>query len=287
MKDFNDLIISAFRDPNFKLAAAADDMDADATAEASLIDRFNAAISARKDIKLEYQIRKMFHDAKSFIESKTGQTPPNALTIRDGKYFLTTIPDPKIKQFYETILVRIVDNLEKTSSAASIVPTSPATSTTETSSSSSAPEIQTPKETSLKIEINTADHKVYELFNDVQIGYYPDSGGIKIDDIGAGAIRIYIFPKNGTWKMMPIEQKGTFLNGKQVEAKEITLNKGDFIFFSKTRIKILDMIEKNEGSGTWDPMNTPEPGGFFGDSIDISSDTSSGGYGGFGGRRIW
>ena len=73
MNDFDNLIIEAFRDKNFKFAAEASDLDPEGSALAILNERLNAALKARNnDIELVNKIYNVYLKALSFLMNKLG-----------------------------------------------------------------------------------------------------------------------------------------------------------------------------------------------------------------------
>ena len=249
MNDFDNLIIEAFRDQNFKFAAEAPDLDPEASALAILNARLDAALKARNnDIELVNKIYNVYLKALSFLMNKLGYEvdAPFSDNTANDVFVLSNTGNPEADKFYQALMVNILDRLGESSAPAS---TSPASETTpETTSTTSEPKEREFKKTKLviSIQIETQPPKNYTILNAISIGSRPDAG-ITIEDTGAAADHIYFLNDlYGTWKVMPIYAKGTYLNGQPIEPEESELAENDMIYFSKTKVKILKIEDATE-----------------------------------------
>ena len=250
MNDFDNLIIEAFRDKNFKFAAEAPDLDPEVSALAILNERLNAALKARNDdIELVPKIYSIFRKAQSFLISRLGTevNTPFSYNKDNDVYVLSNTGNPQADKFYQALMVNILDRLGESASPAS---TSPASETSpETTSTTSEPKELEIKKTKLVISIQTGTQAPmnYTILNATSIGSRPSDGGITIEDIDAAANHIYFLSDLfGTWKVMPIYAKGTYLNGQPIEPNYSELAENDMIYFSKTRVKILKIEDATE-----------------------------------------
>ena len=254
MNDFDNLIIEAFRDKNFKFAAEAPDLDPEVSALAILNERLDAALKARNyDEKLVNQIYKIYLKALSFLMKKLGYEvdAPFSDNTANDVFVLSNTGNPEADKFYQALMVNILERLGESASPASTSPSSLTTpeTTSETTSTTSEPKELEIKKTKLVISIRTGTQAPinYTILNPISIGSRPSDGGITIEDTGAAADHIYFLSDEyGTWKVMPIYAKGTYLNGQPIEPKESELAENDMIFFSNTRVKILKIEDATE-----------------------------------------
>lgn len=254
MNDFDNLIIEAFRDKNFKFAAEAPDLDPEVSALAILNERLDAALKARKyDEKLVKKIYSIFIKAQSFLINKlsTEVNTPFSYNEDNDVYVLSNTGNPQADKFYQALMVNILERLGESSAPASTSPaseTSPET-TPETTSTTSEPKEREFKKTKLviSIQIGTQAPKNYTILNAISIGSRPTDTGITIEDTGAKADHIYFLNDlYGTWKVMPIQAKDTYLNGQPIKSDYSELEENDLIFFSNTRVKILKIEDATE-----------------------------------------
>ena len=253
MNDFDNLIIEAFRDKNFKFAAEASDLDPEVSALAILNGRLDAALKARNyDEKLVNKIYNVYLKALSFLMNKLGYEvdAPFSDNTANDVFVLSNTGNPEADKFYQALMVNILERLGESASPASTTPASltrPET-TPETTSTTSEPKEREFKKTKLviSIQIETQPPKNYTILNAISIGSRPDAG-ITIEDTGAAADHIYFLNDlYGTWKVMPIYAKGTYLNGQPIEPEESELAENDMIYFSKTKVKILKIEDATE-----------------------------------------
>ena len=263
MNEFDNLIIEAFRDKNFKFAAEAQDMDPEASALAILNERLDAALKARNyDEKLVNQIYKIYLKALSFLMKKLGYEvdAPFSYNTANDVFVLSNTGNPEADKFYQALMVNILDRLGESSAPTSPASTSPASTspastspasetTPETTSTTSEPKEPEFKRTKLVISIQTGTQAPmnYTILNATSIGSRPSDAGITIEDTGAAADHIYFLNDlYGTWKVMPIYAKDTYFNGQPIEPNYSELAENDMIFFSKTKVKILKIEDATE-----------------------------------------
>ena len=254
MNDFDNLIIEAFRDKNFKFAAEAPDLDPEASALAILNARLDAALKARNnDIELVNKIYNVYLKALSFLMNKLGYEvdAPFSYNTANDVFVLSNTGNPEADKFYQALMVNILERLGESASPASTSPSSLTTpeTTSETTSTTSEPKEREYKKTKLVISIQTETQAPmnYTILNAISIGSRPSYGGITIEDTGAAADHIYFLSDEyGTWKVMHIYAKGTYLNGQPIEPEESELAENDMIYFSKTKVKILKIEDATE-----------------------------------------
>ena len=250
MNEFDNLIIEAFRDKNFKFAAEAPDLDLEVSALAILNERLNAALKARNDdIELVPKIYNIFIKAQNFLMKKLGYEVDTTFSYNgtNDVYVLSNTGNPEADKFYQALMVNILDRLGESASPASPSPTSE--TTPETTSTTSEPKELEIKKTKLVISIQTGTQAPmnYTILNATSIGSRPSDGGITIEDIDAAANHIYFLSDLfGTWKVMPIYAKDTYFNGQPIEPNYSELAENDMIFFSKTKVKILKIEDATE-----------------------------------------
>jgi len=250
MNDFENLIIEAFRDKNFKFAAEAPDLDPEGSALAILNERLDAALKARKyDTELVNKIYNVYLKALSFLMNKLGYEvdAPFPYNTANDVFVLSNTGNPQADKFYQALMVNILDRLGESSAPTSTSPTSE--TTPETTSTTSEPKEREIKRTKLVISIQTGTQAPtnYTILNAISIGSKPSEAGITIEDINAAANHIYFLTDlYGTWKVIPIQAKDTYLNGKPIEPNYSELAENDMIYFSNTRVKILKIEDATE-----------------------------------------
>ena len=172
MNEFDNLIIEAFRNKNFKFAAEATDLDPEVSALAILNQRLNAALKARNnDIELVQKIYNVYLKALSFLMSKLGYEvdAPFSDNKANDVFVLNNTGNPQADKFYQALMVNILDRLGESSAPAS---TSPASETSpETTSTTSEPKEREFKKTKLVISIQTGKQapENYTILNFVAI----------------------------------------------------------------------------------------------------------------------
>ena len=250
MNEFDNLIIEAFRDKNFKFAAEAPDVDPEVSALAILNGRLNAALKARKyDTEIVSKLYDIYSKAQKFLISKLGPEVKNSFFYNrtTNVHNIGNTGNPQADKFYQALMVNILDRLGESSAPAS---TSPASETTpETTSTTSEPKEREFKKTKLviSIQIGTQAPKNYTILNAISIGSRPTDTGITIEDTGAKADHIYFLNDlYGTWKVMPIQAKDTYLNGEPIKTDHSELEENDLIYFSNTKVKILKIEDATE-----------------------------------------
>lgn len=255
MNEFDNLIIEAFRDKNFKFAAEAPDMDPEASALAILNERLDAALKARNyDEKLVNQIYKVYLKALSFLMSKLDYEvdAPFSYNRANDVFVLSNTGNPQADKFYQALMVNILDRLGESASPASTSPSSLTTpeTTPETTSTTSEPKEREFKKTKLviSIQIGTQAPKNYTILNPISIGSRPSDAGITIEDINAAADHIYFLSDPyGTWKVMPIQTKDTYFNSIPIKPGHSELAENDLIYISpNTKVKILKIEDVPE-----------------------------------------
>ena len=254
MNDFDNLIIEAFRDKNFKFAAEAPDLDPEASALAILNASLDAALKARNnDIELVNKIYNVYLKALSFLMNKLGYEvdAPFSYNTANDVFVLSNTGNPEADKFYQALMVNILERLGESASPASTSPSSLTTpeTTSETTSTTSEPKEREFKKTKLviSIQIGTQAPKNYTILNAISIGSRPTDTGITIEDTGAKADHIYFLNDlYGTWKVMPIQAKDTYLNGEPIKTDHSELEENDLIYFSNTKVKILKIEDATE-----------------------------------------
>lgn len=313
MNDFDNLIIAAFRDKNFKFAEEAKDMDPEATALGMLNDKLNAILESRNyDTDLVAKIYSIFDNAKNYLTNKLGREVGVALSYErsTGIFSLIDTGDSQINEFYQFLMNKVLDRLGESAtvtSPTSAVSTSTTTSTTEEEANPFAltPSDETAtsyENTDLVINIKTNDKssRKVKLINNTEVGS-KTSGGLDVEDNNAAATHLYFFKddkNNFRWSVLAAQIKNTFFNQRSMEAKIYPLKPGDTIYFGNTFVTIEEIVNSSNPTSTtgasstsseggWDPLrsNISDSGGFFGGGSDDQSEQgSSPGFGGFGGR---
>jgi len=312
MNDFDNLIIAAFRDKNFKFAEEAKDMDPEATALGMLNDKLNAILESRKyDPDLVAKIYSIFDNAKNYLTNKLGREAGVALSYErsTGIFSLIDTGDPQVNQFYQFLMNKVLDRLGESAtvtSPTSAVPTSTTTSTTEEEANpfdvSASDETTTSYEnTDLVINIKTNDKssRKVKLINNTEVGS-KTSGGLDVEDNNAAATHLYFFKdekNNFRWSVLATQIKNTFFNQRSMEAKIYPLKPGDTIYFGNTFVTIEEIVNSSNptstsgassssSEGVWNvDSSKSDSGGFFGGGSDDQSEPfGRPGFRGFGGR---
>lgn len=249
MNEFDNLIIEAFRNKNFKFAAEATDLDPEVSALAILNQRLNAALKARNnDIELVQKIYNVYLKALSFLMSKLGYEvdAPFSDNKANDVFVLNNTGNPQADKFYQALMVNILDRLGESASPASTTPASLTIPETTPETTSTTSELKKTKLV-ISIQIGAQAPKNYTILNAISIGSRPTDTGITIEDTGAAADHIYFLNDlYGTWKVMPIQAKDTYLNGQPIKSDYSELEENDLIFFSNTRVKILKIEDATE-----------------------------------------
>lgn len=318
MNEFDNLIIEAFRDKNFKFAAEAQDMDLEASALAILNERLDAALKARKyDTELVNKIYIIFIKAQSFLISRL-RTEVNTPFSRDNDvYVLSNTGNLQADKFYQALMVNILDRLGESASPASTSPastvtTSPTDSVEEENSFAVTPSDEKAisyENSNLVINIRTNDGSSsdFTLVNNTDVGAKTLSG-LDVDDQKAAAAHLLFFKddnNNFMWSVLGYQTKNTYFNRKEMVAKIYPLKPGDTMYFGTTFVTIKEIVDSSNPTSTdgsnpslsgegWNvDRSTPSSGSFFGSGPSDDSDDggffgsggSGGGFGGFGARR--
>jgi hypothetical protein len=317
MNEFDNLIIEAFRDKNFKFAAEAPDMDPEASALAILNGRLDAALKARNyDEKLVNKIYNIYLKALSFLMTKLGSydvDAPFSYNKDTDVFILSNTGNPQADKFYQALMVNILDRLGESATVTSPTTTSPTTTspttsptTFETTSEEENPFAVTPsnetatsyENTNLVINIRTKDGSSsnFTLINNTEVGS-KTVGGLDVDDQKAAASHLYFFrdgKNNFKWSVLGVQLKNTYFNTKLMEAKNYPLETGDTMYFGSTFVTIKEIVNSSNSTLTAGASPSSGEGGF---NVDLSSESDSGGFfgggngsqrggfGGFGGRR--
>ena len=316
MNEFDNLIIEAFRDKNFKFAAEATDLDPEVSALAILNQRLNAALKARNyDEKLVNQIYSIFIKAQSFLINKlaTEVNTPFSYNEANDVYVLSNTGNPQADKFYQALMVNILDRLGESSaptstSPASTVTTSPTDSVEEENQFAVTPsdEKATSYENSnlvINIRTNDGSSSDFTLVNNTDVGA-KTLGGLDVDDQKAAAAHLLFFKddnNNFMWSVLGYQTKNTYFNRKEMVAKIYPLKPGDTMYFGTTFVTIKEIVDSSNPASTdganpslsgegWNiDRSTQSSGSFFGSGSSDDSDDGgffgSGGRGGFGGRR--
>lgn len=312
MNDFDNLIIAAFRDKNFKFAEEAKDMDPVATALGMLNDKLNVILESRNyDTDLVTKIYSIFDNAKNYLTNKLGREVGVALSYErsTGIFSLIDTGDSQINEFYQFLMNKVLDRLGESAtvtSPTSAVPTSTTTSTTEEEANpfdvSASDETTTSYEnTDLVINIKTNDKssRKVKLINNTEVGS-KTSGGLDVEDNNAAATHLYFFKdekNNFRWSVLATQIKNTYFNQRSMEAKIYPLKPGDTIYFGNTFVTIEEIVNSSNptstsgassssSEGVWNvDSSKSDSGGFFGGGSDDQSEPfGRPGFRGFGGR---
>ncbi len=313
MNDFDNLIIAAFRDKNFKFAEEAKDMDPEATALGMLNDKLNVILESRNyDTDLVAKIYSIFDNAKNYLTNKLGREAGVALSYErsTGIFSLIDTGDSQINEFYQFLMNKVLDRLGESAtvtSPTSAVSTSTTTSTTEEEANpfdvTTSDETTTSYEnTDLVINIKTNDKssRKVKLINNTEVGS-KTSGGLDVEDNNAAATHLYFFKddkNNFRWSVLAAQTKNTYFNQRSMEAKIYPLEPGDTIYFGNTFVTIEEIVNSSNPTSTsgassssseggWNvDSSKSDSGGFFGGGSDDQSEPfGRPGFGGFGGRR--
>lgn len=248
MSDFDNLIISAFRDKNFKYAAE-EEFDPASTALDILSARLNAAIQTNPT--LQNQILQVFGNARKFLISNIKLPAENFTVINTrGALSLRDTKDERVNNFYQMLLDRILDKIERKTSAPSGTSKNPLElskpETTETSSTN-----ETPKPASksyMRIEVTTkldkSDSTSGIAISDETI--FGRKGTYKIQDSTVSRQHCKFFKDAyDSWYVQDLgSTNGTFLNGRKLQENGFgLLQKGNVVTIGKTTILIKNIFD--------------------------------------------
>jgi hypothetical protein len=262
MDKFSQLIIEAYRNPNFRfaedpattpepeiVAPPALDYSGLFTKMQSLEDAKKLSVymnlkRAQTKLKLKYNI-----DSQLPIKLDSTKSPAE---YSDNSNSNT---DEKIQTYFYRVFEYLINYFENESSSAS---TSESTTETSTNSSSSSEKLEF-KRTKLLLSIETEGEptKSYTVEQSLPIGQMPSEGGIQINDKGAATSQIYLLKDMfGTWRITPVLESVNLLNGTELGPGRTILKEGDVISFSETTITINKIEEISD-----DELSFPNPTG--------------------------
>jgi hypothetical protein len=309
MNEFDNLIIEAFRDKNFKFAAEALDLDPEASALAILNGRLDAALKARNyDEKLVNKIYNIYLKALSFLMTKLGSydvDAPFSYNKDTDVFILSNTGNPQADKFYQALMVNILDRLGESATVTSPTTTSPTTTsptTFETTSEEENPFAVTPsnetatsyENTNLVINIRTKDGSSSNstLINNTEVGS-KTVGGLDVEDIDVAPSHLYFFrdgKNNFKWSVLGAQLKNTYFNQRSMEAKIYPLKPGDTMYFGSTFVTIKEIVNSSNpisitgggassaGSASSEITSEsvePNPFAVDGPAVEISSNPSS------------
>lgn len=266
MNDFDNLIIEAFRNKNFKFAAEATDLDPEVSALAILNQRLNAALKAKNnDTELVEKIYSVYLKAQSFLITKLGNEvdAPFSYNKVNDVFVLSNIGDPQADKFYQALMVNILERLGESGS-----PASPASTRSNPIASDN-----------FAITVDLIDKTSNESLKYTFTGPFSvgrgESSNIRLNDTKVSTNHCSFVQESGIWYISDSGSKnGTFLNGVvlSINQKE-KLKLGDKIQFvdyeiSVTNLELIDESSQssssqsggqlNSGNGTSSPASTTE-----------------------------
>lgn len=247
MSDFDNLIISAFRDKNFKYAAE-EEFDPASTALDILSARLNAAIQTNPT--LQNQILQVFGNARKFLISNIKLPAENFTVINTrGALSLRNTSDERVNNFYQMLLDRILDKIEPKTSSPSGTSKNPLDTTkpesTETPSTTES--VKPTSKSYMRIKITTkldkSDSTSETVISDETIfgrGNLP----VKDDTVSRQHCKFF---KNAydSWYVQDLgSRNGTFLNGRKLQENGFgLLQKGNVVTIGKTTILIVNIFD--------------------------------------------
>lgn len=269
MDKFSQLIIEAYRNPNFRFAEEPTDSEAvlppAAPSTTELFAKFEALENdtklgiylnlsrAQKRLLDKYQI-----NSELPINKDNTQDPP-VYSDNSGAY-----KDEKIKTYYYRVMEYLLNNPSVSTSTSS-------TTETSTNSSSSSEKLEF-KRTKILISIETQGEptKSYTVEQSLAIGQMPSGGGIQINDKGAANSQIYLLKDMfGAWTVSKLQESGTLLNNTELGSGRTKLEEGDVISFSETTITINKIEDFSD-----DELSFPNPTGGGASSAGSASSES-------------
>ena len=248
MSDFDNLIISAFRDKNFKYAAE-EEFDPASTALDILSLRLNAAIQANPT--LQNQILQVFGNARKFLIGNIKIPAENFTVINaKGALSLRNTSDERVNNFYQMLLDRILDKIEPKTSAplgTSENPldlSKPATSTeSESTNETTNPVSESLMRISVTTKLEKSDSTSERVISDETI--FGREGTFKIQDPYVSRQHCKFFKDVfDSWYVQDLDSRhGTFINGRKLNRGYGFLRKGDVVRIGKTTILIKNIFD--------------------------------------------